>query len=148
MDFEEFEPLEPDAGDQQPRDRATDAEVAEREAAALELLQAGTGTALSAQLIADRFDVSLRQARRYVRVAAFEALEPLTAVTLDCEVAIDLQRLDMITGRALAAGDEALAIKAMTARARAVAQFRRVLEPAAPRRVRLRTARTRPEIIG
>jgi len=142
-----FEPWEP-ADFEDPRARATDAELADREAAALDLLAAGTGTALAAQILADRFAVSIRQGRRYVRAAACEFHEPLTTLELDQQAVADLFRLDLIAGRAMAAGDENLAIKATAAHARALAQFRRVLEPAGPHRFRLRTARTRPEIIG
>ena len=148
MTFEEFEPLEPVPEDLPERDRCTAAELAEREGAALQLLAAGTGSALTAATLSERFGVSLRQARRYVRMASFELLEPLTTAELDCQAAADLYRLDLIAGRALTAGEDALSIKATAAHARAVAQFRKAVEPAGPQRLRLRTARTRPEIIG
>ena len=148
MTFEEFEPLEPVPEDPPERDRCTAAELAEREGAALELLAAGTGSALTAATLSERFGVSLRQARRYVRMASFELHEPLTTAELDCQAAADLYRLDLIAGRALTAGEDALSIRATSAHARAVAQFRKAVEPAGPQRLRLRTSRTRPEIIG
>ena len=148
MTYEDFEPLEPVPEDLPERDRCSNAELAEREGAALQLLAAGTGSALTAATLSERFDVSLRQARRYVRVASFELLEPLTPAELDCQAAADLYRLDLIAGRALTAGEDGLAIRATSAHARAVAQFRKAIEPAGPQRVRLRTSRTRPQIIG
>jgi predicted DNA-binding transcriptional regulator YafY len=143
LDPHEFEPLEADD-----RHRCSDAELADREAAALELLAIGTGTALTSQMLAERFGVSIRQARRYVRAAALELHEPLTTAELDAQAAADLYRLDLIAGRAMAAGDESLAIRATRAHASALAQLRKAFEPAGPQRVRLRTARTRPELIG
>ena len=148
MTFEEFEPLEPVPEDLPERDRCTDAELAEREGAALELLAAGTGSALTAATLSERFGVSLRQARRYVRMASFELHEPLTTAELYCQAAADLYRLDLIAGRALTAGEDALAIRATAAHARAVSQFRKAVEPAGPQRFLLRTSRTRPELIG
>ena len=150
MSQEFFEPLEPDADADadESRHRCTDAALSDREAAALELLAAGSGTALAAQVLAERFGVSLRQARRYVQVAALELFEPLTPFALDQQAAADLFRLGMIAGRAAVAGDDALAIKATAAHARALTQFRRATDPVPLRRLRLRTARTRPEIIG
>ena len=148
MTYDEFEPLEPVPEDLPERDRCSNAELAEREGAALQLLAAGTGSALTAATLSERFGVSLRQARRYVRVASFELLEPLTPAELDCQAAADLYRLDFIAGRALTAGEDGMAIRATSAHARAVSQFRKAVEPAGPQRLRLRTARTRPELIG
>ena len=146
FDFDGPADWEPEGGC--PDSRATDAEMAEREAAALELLAVGTGTALASQILAERFGVSHRQARRYVRAAALELHEPLTTAELDLQAAADLHRLELIAGRAMVAGDEGLAVRATRAHASALAQFRRALEPAGPQRLRLRTARTRPEVIG
>ena len=146
--YEDFDPLEPAPEDPPERDRCSNAELAEREGAALQLLAAGTGSALTAATLAERFGVSLRQARRYVRVASFDLLEPLTPAELDCQAAADLYRLDLIAGRAISAGEDGLAIRATSAHARAVAQFRKAVEPAGPQRLRLRTSRTRPELIG
>ena len=58
-----------------PRSRATDAEVAAREAEALEILISGKGTASTAQIMAERHGVTMRQARNYVRMAALDYLE-------------------------------------------------------------------------
>jgi hypothetical protein len=140
---EPFEPLEPED-----RHRCSDAELAEREAAALELLAVGTGTALTSQILAERYGVSVRQARRYVRAAALELHEPLTAAELDAQAAADLYRLDLIAGRAMVAGDEGLAIRATRAHASALAQLRKAIEPAGVQRIRLKTARTRTPLIG
>lgn len=123
--------------------RATEAELADREAAALELLASGTGTAIASQLIAERYGVSLRTAQRSVRVAALELCsEPATGHALDCQAALGLYRLDLIAGRAMMENDPALAIRATKAHASALASLRRAVESAAPKRLRLRHQRT------
>ncbi len=139
------EPMDPISDDEtELRDRCTAAELAEREAAALELLAQGTGTALSAHLLVERYGVSLRQARRYVRLAALELLEPLTTAELDAAFTVDLHRLELISGRAMVAGDDATAIRATRAHAAALTQFRRAIAPpSAPRRIDFRTASTK-----
>jgi predicted DNA-binding transcriptional regulator YafY len=107
--------------------RATDRERREREATALELLSSGAGSAFTAQTLAERYGVSLRQARRYVAVAALELCEPATPLELDRQAMLSLYRLDLIAGRAMAAGDEATAIRATRAHSAALAQFRRAI---------------------
>ena len=111
----------------EPRKRATDAELAEREAAALELLSTGAGTAFTAATLAERYGVSLRQARRYVSVASFELCDTATPAELDRQAMLSLHRLDLIAGRAMAGGDEQLAIRATKAHSQALAQFRRAI---------------------
>ena len=148
MEQDYFEPLEPDADADESRHRCTDAELSDRETAALELLAAGTGSALTALTLAERFGVSLRQARRYVQVARFELMEDLSTHELDCGATADLYRLDLIAGRAVTAGDDGLAIRATAAHGRLTAQLRKALEPGGPQRYQLRKARTRPQIIG
>lgn len=119
--------------------RATDTELSERERDALELLAAGLGTAMAAQTLAGRYGVSLRQAQRYVRVAALELLEPLTGHELDIQAGQALYRLDLIAGRAMAAGDTGAAIRATRAHGALLAQLRRAIEPAGGRgRIKLR----------
>jgi len=123
--------------------RATEAELTDREAAALELLASGTGTAIASQLIAERYGVSLRTAQRSVRVAAFELIEPLTAHEMDTQAALSLYRLELLAGRHMES-DPGLAIRATKAHASALASLRRAIESAAPRRLKLRhqTARS------
>ena len=108
-------------------ERSTDAELRERELAALQLLATGAGSAFTAQTLAERYGCSLRQARRYVNVAALELCEPMVPSTLDSMAALALHRLDLISGRAMAAGDDSLAVRATKAHASALAQFRRAL---------------------
>lgn len=107
--------------------RATDAESAAREAAALELLSAGAGTALSAQTLATRYGVSIRQARRYVAAAALDLCGDVTPASLDLAAGLSLHRLELIAGRAAVAGDDATAIRAGRAHASALAAFRRAI---------------------
>lgn len=121
--------------------RATEAELTDREAAALELLASGTGTAIASQLIAERYGVSLRTAQRSVRVAAFELVPSLSGLELDCQAALSLYRLELLAGRYVDS-DPALSIRATKAHAAALAQLRRAIESAAPKRLRLRHQRT------
>lgn len=109
------------------RKRATDVDVARREAEALQLLSSGAGTAYAAQQLADRYGVSLRQARRYVAAASFELCDPATHHELDRQAMLSLHRLDLIAGRAMAEDQKDLAIKATRAHSAALAQFRKAI---------------------
>ena len=119
--------------------RATDAEFATRKEAALELLSAGAGTALTAQMLAQRYDVSQRQARRYVAAAALDLCGEITPHSLDQAAALSLHRLELIAGKAAIAGDDATAIRAGRAHAAALAQFMRALTVPEGTRFRLPT---------
>ena len=130
-------------------DRSSDAERATREAAALQLLSTGSGSAYAAALLAERYGVSLRQARRYVAAASFDLCDPATPQALDTQAMLSLHRLDLIAGRAMESGspeDLALAIRATRAHASALAQFRRALEPGRQTRFRLPTSRASPDL--
>lgn len=130
-------------------DRSTDAERAAREAAALQLLSTGSGSAYAATLLSERYSVSLRQARRYVAAASFDLCDPATPAELDRQFMLSIHRLDLIAGRACESGspeDLALAIRATKAHASALAQFRRALEPGRQTRFRLPTDRTSPDL--
>lgn len=113
--------------------RSSDAEYAARVADALELLSTGAGSAFAASILAERYAVSLRQARRYVAGASFELCDPATPAELDRQAMLSLHRLDLIAGRAMAAGDEATAVRATRAHAAALAQFRRAITAPATR---------------
>jgi hypothetical protein len=141
-----WEQQEPIPEPQEPRDRCTAAELLERQQAALELLSQGMGPALAAQILSERYGVSLRQARRYVRVAALELQEPFNSGERDQFMTLSLYRLDLIAGRAMAAGDDAMAIRATRAHAAVLAQFCKVLQPVGRQRITLRNSRTRPEM--
>jgi len=108
-------------------ERCTDAERRQREQDALELLSSGAGSAFAAATLAERYGVSLRQARRYVSAASFELVDAATPHELDRQAMLSLHRLDLIAGRAMAAGDEALAVRATRCHAAALAQFRRAI---------------------
>ena len=129
-------------------DRSTDAERASREAAALQLLSTGSGSAYAASLLADRYGVSLRQARRYVAAASFELCDSATPAEIDRQYLLSLHRLDLIAGRAMesASPDLDLAIRATRAHASALAQFRKALEPGRQTRFRLPTDRASPDL--
>lgn len=122
------------------RRRATDAESAQRIAEALELLAGGAGSAFTAATLAERHGVSLRQARRYVAAASFDLADPATPAELDRQAMVSLYRLDLIAGRAMAAGDDGMAVRATRAHSAALAQYRRAIT-APVTRFRLPTAR-------
>lgn len=124
------------------RRRATDAETAARIRDALELLSTGAGSAFTAATLAERHSVSLRQARRYVSAASFDLVDPATPHELDRQAMVSLYRLDLIAGRAMAAGDEGLAVRATRAHSAALAQYRRAITAPATR-FRLPTAQAR-----
>jgi predicted DNA-binding transcriptional regulator YafY len=126
-------------------DRSTEAQLSDREAAALELLAAGTGTAIAAQQIAERYGVSLRTAQRSVRVAAFELVEPLTGHELDTQAMLSLYRLELLAGRHIES-DPGLSIRATKAHASALAALRRAIESAAPKRLKLRHQTSRASV--
>lgn len=123
------------------RPRATDAERRQREADALELLSAGAGSAFAAQTLSERYGCSLRQARRYVAAASFEVCEAASPHELDRLGMLAIHRLGLLAGRAMAAGDDAMAIRATRAEAAALAQFRRAITAPA---TRFRLADARP----
>jgi hypothetical protein len=128
--------------------RSTDRERASREAAALELLSSGAGSAHTAQTLASRYGVSLRQARRYVAAVAPDLTGSLTPHALDTMAMLSLHRLDLIAGRAMDSADPesvALAIRATKAHTAALAQFRRAISAPATR-FRLPTQSHAPEI--
>ena len=130
-------------------DRASDKERSAREAAALKLLSNGSGSAYAASLLSSRYRVSLRTARRYVAAASFELCDALTPAELDRQSLLSLHRLDLIAGRAMQSGtveDIALAIKATTAHASALAQLRRAIEPRLNTRFRLPTSQSDPDL--
>jgi len=130
-------------------DRSSDAERAAREAAALQLLSTGSGSAYAASLLADRYGVSLRQARRYVAAASFDLCDPATPAELDRQFMLSIHRLDLIAGRACESGspeDLALSIRATKAHTSALAQFRRALEPGRQTRFRLPTQADSPDL--
>jgi hypothetical protein len=130
-------------------ERSSDKERAAREAAALQLLSSGSGSAYAASLLSERYGVSLRQARRYVAAASFDLCDPVTPSELDRQGMLSLHRLDLIAGRAMESGtpeDLALAIRATRAHASALAQFRRALEPGRQTRFRLPTQPNSPDL--
>jgi predicted DNA-binding transcriptional regulator YafY len=122
-------------------ERCTDAQRKQREQDALEMLSSGAGSAFTAATLAERYGVSLRQARRYVAAASFELVDAATPHELDRQAMLSLHRLDLIAGRAMAAGDEALAVRATRCHAAALAQFRRAIS-APQTRFRLPTTGT------
>lgn len=130
-------------------DRSSDKERAAREAAALQLLSTGSGSAYAAALLSERYGVSLRQARRYIAAASFELCDSATPAEIDRQYLLTLHRLDLVAGRAMESGnseDLGLAIRASRAHASALAQFRKALDPNRQTRFRLPTSRASPDI--
>jgi hypothetical protein len=133
------------------RARCTSAEKAERVAAALELLQLGYGSALTAKMLADRYGVTPRQARNYTRPAAQQLYAPISRSELLSMAQENLHALQTVSGEAMAAGDHQTAIKSNAALAASLARYLRTFsadDSQVVRRISLRSARTRPEIIG
>ena len=122
--------------------RATDREQGERVAAALVLLNDGKGSAYAAALLSSEFGVSLRQARRYVNLAALQLCEDLNPVELDQLASLSLHRLELIAGQSIAAGDNKMAIIATKAHISGLAQLRRAIT--SPTKFRLSTKYTYP----
>lgn len=123
--------------------RATDKEQALRVSAALALLNDGKGSAYAAALIAVEYTLSLRQARRIVNAAALQLCNDLNPTELDTIAGLSLHRLELIAGRAMESGENALAISATKAHLSAVAQLRRAIS-APMTRFRLSTAYSAP----
>jgi hypothetical protein len=142
MDQEHFEP-DADAGD--PRDRCTDAELAERQAAAGDLLCRGFSTSAASRIVADRFGVSLRQARRYTRIAALERCSDSDSTELDLAILLIAENMAEDAMAARESGDRKAAAQIDKARAAVLTQFRKAVAPVKPQRIRLPTARTKPE---
>ena len=113
--------------------RSDSLEMTDRQLQALQLLRQGAGTALTAEILATKHNVSLRQARRYVSVAALELVGEMTPHSLDVEAGTVLHRLGSIAGNAMLEQDTDLAIKATKAQAQALAQFRRAITAPATR---------------
>jgi hypothetical protein len=123
--------------------RSTDKELSARVAAALQLLNDGKGSAYAAALLSSEYAISLRQARRYVNLAALELCNDLNPTELDTIAGLSLHRLELIAGRAMDSGENALAISATKAHLSAVAQLRRAIS-APMTKFRLSTAYTAP----
>ena len=123
--------------------RATDRELSARVAAALEMLNDGKGSAYAAALLSSEYAISLRQARRYVNLAALELCNDLNPNELDQLATLSLHRLELIAGKAIESGENALAISATKAHLSAVAQLRRAIS-APMTKFRLSTAYTAP----
>ncbi len=122
--------------------RSTDPELARRVKAALELLSSGAGSAHSAAILASRYGVSLRTARRYVAAASFDLVEFCTPAELDRQAMLSLHRLDLVAGKCMESGtpeDLNMAIRATKAHASALAALRRAISVPAGTRFRLPT---------
>ena len=122
--------------------RATDRELAERVGAALAMLNDGKGSAYAAALLSSEYSISLRQARRYVNLAALELCNDLNPSELDSLATISLHRLELIAGKAISSGENALAISATRAHLSAIASLRKALN--VPIRFRLSDRYTAP----
>jgi hypothetical protein len=142
MSQDYFEPLDHDAGE--PRDRCSDVELAERQAAAGELLCQGYSTSAASRILADRFGVSVRQARRYTRVAALERCGDSDPAELDIAILLIAENMADDAMAARESGDRKTAAQIEKARAAVLTQFRKAVAPVKPTRIRLPNARTKP----
>jgi len=110
-----------------PRSRATDAEVATREAEALEILISGKGTASTARIMAERHGVTLRQARNYVRMAALDYLEAIGDMSpseIEFRALHNSHNLERIAETAAEEKDYPTAIRAQSALATVLLRLR------------------------
>jgi len=124
--------------------RATDRELAERVGAALQMLNDGKGSAYAAALLSVEYDCSLRTARRYVNLASLDLCNDLSSQTeIDTLASLSLHRLELIAGKAIESGENALAISATRAHLSALAAMRKAIT-APVARFRLSTAYTAP----
>ena len=148
MNFEDFEPLEPD--EQQPQQqkqqhRCTDLELELRIAEAVALLDQGLGTAYPAKVLADRYGVTLRQARKYVNAAFFEWAGTLSRDRVDREQLNCLMISENLLRQAIESGDLKAAGNLNKQRSYILNQADRMISRAeSPRRVSLRRSHTRP----
>jgi hypothetical protein len=147
MDYlsEALAPDGPDDADES-QHRCTAAELLERQAFAVELLEQGYGSSMAAKRVAVEFGVSLRQARRYVRLALTDYVGELNTVALDLETGLDVVRLDQQIQRAIEADDSIQIIRAIKARAHIINQFRKAIQPVGRQRITLRGSRTPAEM--
>ena len=109
--------------------RCTNEEIERRNREALELLQ-DCSPATATRKLAQKYGVSPRQARRYVKAAvclSFDA--PLSTDELGFSLAMNMERLERIADEASEAGDKKLeiaatnaALKAAEARLKAIQQ--------------------------
>jgi hypothetical protein len=110
-----------------PRSRATDAEVAAREAEALDLLISGKGTASTARIMAERHGVTMRQARNYVRMASldyFEAIGDMSPQEIEFRALHNSHCLERIAETATEEKDYPTAIRAQSALATVLLRLR------------------------
>jgi hypothetical protein len=135
-----------DDADDDARHRCTAAELLERQAFALELLEQDYGTSMAAKRAAAEFGVSLRQAQRYVRLALTEFVGELNTAALDLEQGWHLAQLERQIQRAIEADDSVEIVRAIKARAQIINQFRKAIQPVGRQRITLRNSRTRPEM--
>jgi len=94
--------------------RVGDAEYAERVNAAADLVEAGVPAAEAARVLAGRFDVSARQARRYVDRAAAAGRVPVPEASVVFTVKLPAALAERVRAQARASG---VTISALVARA-------------------------------
>ena len=95
----------------------------------MELLSEGFGKAAVVRLLSEKHSLCLRQARRYVNSAALELMcEPFTTTNLDASIALDLDRLDLLTFQAMQNNETKTAIAATKAKASIAINRLRALE--------------------
>ena len=148
MTQEHLGPTEADAAADvdEPRDRCSVAELTERQTAAGELLIRCFSTSAASRAIAERYGVSLRQARRYTRIAALDRCGDGDVAALDIEILLIAENMSEDALAARDDGDRKTAAQIEKARAAMLTQFRKAVAPVRPQRIRLPTARSKPEL--
>ena len=97
------------------KDRSTDQEIEQRISAALQLLE-DYAPATTTRMIAKQYNVTPRQARRYVKAALLDSFDaPLASDELGFSIANNMERLERIADAAKEEGDRKLEITATKA---------------------------------
>ena len=112
--FELADPAHPsDSVDDAPRNRCTGDEFDKRVQTALHQLESGSRPRSVARSLKDRYNVSLKQARRYVNIALLDLHEPITNNSLTQRIQNKLDHIEELSEAALQAGDTKTAMAAI-----------------------------------
>ena len=102
-----------DSVDEAPRNRCTGAEFDRRIQVALHQLESGSRPRSVARSLKDKYNVSLKQARRYVNIALLDLHEPITNNSLTQRIQNKLDHIEELSEAALQAGDTKTAMAAI-----------------------------------
>ena len=102
-----------DSVDDAPRNRCTADQFDQRVQAALRQLEDGSRPRAVARSLKEIYDVSLKQARRYVNIALLDLHEPITNNSLTQRIQNKLDHIEELSEAALQAGDTKTAMAAI-----------------------------------